>query len=262
MQVANSMQYLLIAFIASVLGGVSGIGGGVIIKPSLDFFSSLDVSTISFLSGCTVLSMTSVTLMRNRKLDIQLHPRISTLLAFGGILGGLAGKQLFDSVYRLYSPSTVSALQSAVLSIMVLGVLLFLIFKQKLTTWHIKNPVLILFVGLFLGSIASFLGIGGGPINIALLYLLFSMNSKEAALNSIFIIFLSQSASLIFTAARSLIPAFDPVHLAMMVAGGVSGALLGSFITRKVSLRGVDTVFGAVLIIILTMSTLNFIAAV
>jgi uncharacterized membrane protein YfcA len=206
--------------------------------------------------------MTIVTLIKNRKLDIKLHPRISTLLAFGGILGGLAGKQLFDSVYRIYSTSTVSALQSAVLSIMVLGVLLFLIFKQSMSTYHIKHPVPIVIVGIFLGSIASFLGIGGGPINIALLYILFSMNSKEAALNSIFIIFLSQSASLIFTAARSLIPTFDPVHLVMMIAGGVSGALLGSFITRKVSLRGVDAIFGAVLIIILTMSSLNFIAAV
>lgn len=256
------MQYLLISFIASMLGGVSGIGGGVIIKPSLDFFSSLDVATISFLAGCTVLSMTIVTLIKNRKLDIKLHPRISTLLAFGGILGGLAGKQLFDSVYRIYSTSTVSALQSAVLSIMVLGVLLFLIFKQSIRTYHIKHPVPIIIVGIFLGSIASFLGIGGGPINIALLYILFSMNSKEAALNSIFIIFLSQSASLIFTAARSLIPAFDPVHLIMMIAGGVSGALLGSYITRKVSHRGVDAIFGAVLFIILTMSSLNFIAAV
>lgn len=256
------MQYLLISFIASMLGGISGIGGGVIIKPSLDFFSSLDVATISFLAGCTVLSMTIVTLIKNRKLEIKLHPRISTLLAFGGILGGLAGKQLFDAVYHIYSTSTVSALQSAVLSIMVLGVLLFLIFKQSIKTHHIKQPVLIVIVGIFLGSIASFLGIGGGPINIALLYVLFSMNSKEAALNSIFIIFLSQSASLIFTAARSLIPAFDPVHLVMMIAGGVSGALLGSYITRKVSLRGVDAIFGAVLIIILTMSSLNFIAAV
>jgi hypothetical protein len=145
---------------------------------------------------------------------------------------------------------------------MVLGVLLFLIFKQSMRPYHIKHPVPIVIVGIFLGSIASFLGIGGGPINIALLYILFSMNSKEAALNSIFIIFLSQSASLIFTAARSLIPTFDPVHLVMMIAGGVSGALLGSFITRKVSLRGVDAIFGAVLIIILTMSSLNFIAAV
>jgi uncharacterized membrane protein YfcA len=258
-----TIQFLLISFIASALGGVSGIGGGVIIKPALDSFTSLNVSTISFLSGCTVLSMTIVTLYRNRKLEIKLHKRISSLLAFGGILGGLAGKYLFDVIMETASSeASVGALQSAVLGIMVFGVLLFLIFKRHLRTFHLEHALPIVLVGLLLGSVASFLGIGGGPINIALLYLLFSMNSKEAALNSIFIIFLSQSASLIFTAARSLIPSFDPLILAMMITGGISGALLGSFVTRKVSLRGVDTIFAAVLVIILGMSAANFISLV
>ncbi|MBQ2105458.1 MAG: sulfite exporter TauE/SafE family protein, partial [Lachnospiraceae bacterium] len=48
-----------ICFLASVIGAICGIGGGVIIKPALDAFGIMDVSTISFLSGCTVLSMTT-----------------------------------------------------------------------------------------------------------------------------------------------------------------------------------------------------------
>ena len=46
-----------ICFLASTIGAICGIGGGVIIKPALDAFGIMDVSTISFLSGCTVLSM-------------------------------------------------------------------------------------------------------------------------------------------------------------------------------------------------------------
>ena len=54
-----SMVYVLffiISFLASIAGAICGIGGGVIIKPLLDSFGLMDVKTISFLSGCTVLA--------------------------------------------------------------------------------------------------------------------------------------------------------------------------------------------------------------
>ena len=54
-----SMVAFLVSFLASTAGAICGIGGGVIIKPVLDLFQMASVSTISFLSGCTVLSMSS-----------------------------------------------------------------------------------------------------------------------------------------------------------------------------------------------------------
>ena len=45
--------FLLVSFGACVVGAICGIGGGVIIEPVLDSFGLLNVSTISFLSGCT-----------------------------------------------------------------------------------------------------------------------------------------------------------------------------------------------------------------
>ncbi|MGL4676571.1 MAG: hypothetical protein ACRCWI_02755 [Brevinema sp.] len=49
--------FIFISFFASVIGAISGIGGGIIIKPLLDTFSNLPVREINFLSGVTVLSM-------------------------------------------------------------------------------------------------------------------------------------------------------------------------------------------------------------
>ena len=46
-----------ITFIATIVGAISGIGGGVIIKPVMDAILKLPVETISFLSGTTVLAM-------------------------------------------------------------------------------------------------------------------------------------------------------------------------------------------------------------
>ncbi|MBN2859549.1 MAG: sulfite exporter TauE/SafE family protein [Sphaerochaetaceae bacterium] len=248
-------SFFLISFIASTVGAISGIGGGVIIKPSLDTFSSLSVANISFLSGCTVLSMTIVTLIRSRGGEVSLNRRISSLLALGGIAGGMAGKYLFDQALESFSsPSTVSLVQSSLLALMVALVFLFILNKERIVPKEYSSGFLALLTGFLLGVIASFLGIGGGPINIALLYLFFSMDAKKAALNSIFIIFLSQSASLLFTLATDRVPDFDIRILLLMMAGGILGGFAGSFVTKRVSLRGVDTIFLAVLFLIFVLS--------
>ena len=56
--------YLVISFLTSLVGAICGIGGGVIIKPTLDFLALADAATISFLSGCTVLAMSAYNVIR------------------------------------------------------------------------------------------------------------------------------------------------------------------------------------------------------
>ena len=51
--------FAAVSLLASAAGAVCGIGGGVLIKPVLDAFGVLDVASISFLSGLTVLSMSA-----------------------------------------------------------------------------------------------------------------------------------------------------------------------------------------------------------
>ena len=58
--------FFAICFCASVIGAICGIGGGVIIKPVLDAFHIMDVSVISFLSGCSVLSMTEYSVVKSK----------------------------------------------------------------------------------------------------------------------------------------------------------------------------------------------------
>ena len=122
-----------------------------------------------------------------------------------------------------------------------------------------------LVIGLALGSLAAFLGIGGGPINIAVLYLFFSMDSKKAALNSIYIIFFSQIMNIALTIARLAIPEFAITELLTMMAGGIIGGMIGPVISRKLSLRGVDLLFSGVMGIIIIISIYNllgFIASI
>ena len=84
---------------ASTIGGVCGIGGGVVIKPLLDATGIMPVSTLSFLSGLTVLAMAVVNVWKNRKnkaIDMKrsLPLGIGAAMASAGILGGLLSAKL------------------------------------------------------------------------------------------------------------------------------------------------------------------------
>ena len=252
--------YFLISFGASIVGAISGIGGGVIIKPVLDTFSSFNVSVISFLSGNTVLAMTIVTLIRNRKTEVKLDKKISSLLAAGGIIGGLIGKQLFDFIRAFYSnENVIGSAQSIILAVLAFGVLLFTLYKTRIRSHSFRNSGFCLGVGFILGGIASFLGIGGGPINLAVLYFLFSMDSKTAALNSIYIIFFSQLTNLVFTIALGNVPPFPPVVLGLMILGGIGGGIMGARFSRKMENHHVDYLFSSVLAVIAGICIYNFI---
>ena len=82
--------FLLVSFGACIVGAICGIGGGVIIKPVLDSFGLLSVSVISFLSGCTVLSMTCYSVIKSRLSGNSLiELRSGSILPVGGGIGGL-----------------------------------------------------------------------------------------------------------------------------------------------------------------------------
>ena len=251
--------HFLVSFVASVVGAISGIGGGVIIKPTLDFIGLQSPTTISFLSATTVLAMTTVTLMRNKNTSIKLDKKISTIMAVGGVLGGFLGKYVFNSVHSSFpNEAVIGATQSIILLILTLGVLITSLLKSKIHSLELSHWSVSFMAGLALGAISTFLGIGGGPFNLTVLYLLFSMDSKTAALNSIFIIFFSQLTNLILTVVTGYVPEFSVMILVSMIIGGITGGLAGIFFSKRMTNRQVDYLFICVTIIIIATSFINF----
>ena len=255
------MQILLnflVCILATTIGGISGVGGGVIIKPVLDAVSGLPVATISFLSGCTVLAMTITSMLRSIGGEVKVEPRRGTLLAIGAAVGGIVGKQLFDIV-KDAGGSAVSVAQQVLMILLTLGVLVYTMNRPRIRTLDVKNEAACVIIGLALGVLSSFLGIGGGPINLAVLYYFFSMDSKTAAINSLYVILFSQGASFLNTILRGTVPEFQWPVLIVMVIGGVVGGTLGRSISKRLSNSGVDRLFFWLLIAITGISCYNLV---
>ena len=250
--------YFLVCLIATTVGAISGVGGGVIIKPVFDAVAGMSVSQVSFLSGCTVLAMTIVSLLRSRGEKIEL--KRGTLLAVGGAVGGLLGKVVFDWVKSLTgNDGLVGVVQSVIMILLTAGVGVYMAFREKIRTKNVQNAALCVIIGLALGVMSAFLGIGGGPINLVVLYYFFSMDTKQAALHSIYVIFFSQAASFVSSLAMQNVPAFDPVTLVVMVVGGVAGGFLGRAFNKKMSSRQVDMLFSILLAVITLISVYNLV---
>ncbi len=247
----------LICLAASTIGGICGIGGGVIIKPLLDAIGIMSVSTVSFLSGLTVLAMACINVWKNRK-GGELDTNRSIPLGIGAAAGGIAGKYMFSALKAAVgNDRVVGAVQSIVLFILVLGTLLYVIYKERITTRNVTGVIVPVLIGLFLGVCSSFLGIGGGPMNLAVLYYFFSMNTKQAAVNSILIILLSQIASLLMTVITGTVPEFEWGNLAAMVSAGALGGFISARLHKKLSSEVTDKLFIGLLIVILGICIYN-----
>lgn len=189
--------------------GICGIGGGIIIKPVLDAMGIMSVSAISFLSGMTVMTMAAVTVFRQGKSGL-VEFRTGFPLAAGAAAGGITGNWLFQLLKAAAGQDAlVGMIQAAVLALVTLLTLLYhLVLRRRFRTYHVKNPAACGLIGGLIGVLSAFLGIGGGQINLVALYAAFSMDTKKAAANSLYIILFSQAASFSLSCLRGTIPRF------------------------------------------------------
>ncbi len=253
--------FAMVSFLASVVGAVCGIGGGVLIKPVLDAFGVLNVAAVSFLSGCTVLSMSCYSVAKARiSGSCLVDIKTGTPLAIGAAVGGIVGKIMFQYSSRLVeNKDQVGAIQALCLLIITFGTFLYTLRKDRIKTHRISNQPACMAIGLALGIVSSFLGIGGGPINLVVLYFFFSMDTKTAAQNSLYIILFSQAASLINTLISKNVPEFGIGLLAVMVSGGILGGFAGRMVNKRMDAEMVGKLFMGLMILIMLICVYNMI---
>lgn len=251
--------FFIVSFLASAAGAICGIGGGVIIKPLLDAAGVLSVSAISFLSGCTVLAMSVVSVgssVRNKTVCVKFA--ITLPLAVGSAVGGMVGKAIFQDIKsRAAAENTVGLIQAAVLLLITLITFTYTLNKDRVHTLTLEKIPACVIIGILLGFFSAFLGIGGGPINLMVLSYFFSMDTKEAAANSLFVILVSQVFSLIQTVLTGNIPKVEGAFGVLMVTGGILGGKAGSKINKKIKAEHTNRLFEGLTAIIMLICVYN-----
>lgn len=256
----NIIIYFLVGLIATTIGAISGIGGGVIIKPVLDILGNYSISTIGVLSSFTVFSMSIVSLIKNIKNKAKLDGRRTIALALGSVLGGNLGKSLFTVFLRILNNDVLAKRIQAIILFLLMAIVLVLYIKDdKITGFKIKSILICALVGIILGIISSFLGIGGGPLNVIALMYLLGMDAKASAIHSIFIIFFSQGSKLLSILFEEGFGVYNLEVLPFMIIGGIIGGFLGNFLSNKMDKSKVRTLFISCMMLIIFSNLYNII---
>lgn len=263
--------FFAVSIAASIAGAICGVGGGVFMKPALDAVGVLPVNTITFLSTCTVISMTSYNVISSA-INVKkggenvIDWKLTTWLAIGSAIGGVIGKAIYQSIKSAFSnPEIVGGYQAVALLTAVALTLVYTVNKGRCKGHKISNPLLLLFLGFALGTLSSFVGIGGGPMNLAVLFFFLSMPTKAAAQNSLYMILISQAASLIMTITQGSVPKalYQEVDMGLwimligMMICGVYGGIVGKKINKKIPSTTVDKLFIILILVIMALCAWN-----
>lgn len=252
------MLVFLVCLLSSLVGAICGIGGGIIIKPVLDALGIMDVAAISFLSGFTVLVMSAYSILQCKFSGTShIDKRIGNPLALGAVVGGILGKVFFSYITKFYGNlNKVGMVQAFCLLLVTLGTLVYSLYKDKIKTKSVNSVFVAFVIGASLGMISSFLGIGGGPMNLVVLYYFFSMSVRAAVENSLNIIMYSQIASLILTLMTKA-PNFDLRFFVVMALGGLLGGMSGRKINKRIKDYHVNKLFIFLLILMIAINLYN-----
>ena len=252
--------YFLIAIGATTVGSLTGMGGGVIIKPLMDVLNGFDVQTIGVISSITVFSMSVVSIGKQILAKAKIPYAIAVPLAVGSVVGGYVGQWMLRAIVgQLSAQALVTVVQNILLSILILCVYLYMRNKENIPGRNLSGIPVSLGSGCFLGICSSFLGIGGGPINVALIIYLYGVPTKTATICSLMTILFAQISKLVTVAATTGFGVYDLSVAPVMAVGAIAGGFIGAALNKKFSEQSVERAFNAVQLLVLAIALFNIV---
>lgn len=230
------MDALLIAFgfVVGCLAGLLGIGGGMLIIPSLTFLApylGLPLYSIHTVSGLAAVQSLGASSLSAWVYFVQRRLRWAWVwpLASGGILGGFAG-----SVISVMLPEKVLYMIFIFFLMTSLVMTLFRQYFRRASLFRridkqqeptLKQRWFLIFAGFVIGAIAGSLGVGGSVLVIPMLMTQFHQRTKHAIANSIGFVLITSLSAVLGKAVVGLIPIPQAFYLSLgSIAGGWVGA--------------------------------------
>ena len=192
--------------------------------------------------------MTVVSIIKQARMKFKFDRQL-LFLALSALVGGAAGNQLFVFAVGGWSDVTVNMVQ-IIISVVLL---VFALLKDILGKKRFSSPFVFILAGFLLGAVSTFVGIGGGPINVAVLVVFFSFDIKKAAIGSIFMIMFAQAVNVITMMATGEMFTHDLTALWYMVPAAVIGGFLGAVLCRRLHLKHVNFIFNIAVIFVIAL---------
>ncbi|WP_034994116.1 sulfite exporter TauE/SafE family protein [Liquorilactobacillus vini] len=251
----TGVVYFVVIVLANSLGAVSGMGGGVIIKPVFDFIGANSVVEVSFYSAVAVFVMSIVSTIGHLKNGFCLKWLVVLWVSLGALIGGMVGDLVFSKIVAVTGQRNALLVQVILTIITLLFAMLYTRFNWQ--SFNLEGFFWYLLCGITLGFFASLLGIGGGPINVALLMWMFGIKIKDATVYSICTIFFSQLSKILTIAFTTGFAKYDTSMLMYIIPAAIVGGLVGSRLSKVLSAEKVVIVFQLMILTVILINVYN-----
>ena len=247
--------YFFVILIVISTGAVAGISGGVVLRPIFDAIDYHDPLSIAFYMGVAVLTMSISSTIKQISMGTKINFQKVFALAVGAFVGGIIGQLIMDGILYHVGEIPLQVIQG-ILSIISL-IFVFIFTRENGKKHHFEGMIWYVLTGLGLGTFATVLAIGGGPINVIVFVILFGITLKEATVYSITTIFFAQVARLGAIGLEHGFSGFSLSMLAFIIPAAVIGGIVGGRMNVLLSETSVMKVFKYVVTGTILLNTYN-----
>lgn len=232
---------MAIGIMAGLLGGMFGVGGGLIIVPALAGIAKMErrrASGTSLAATLPIAAAALVTYVAQGNVDWA----VALCLAIGSISGAIIGTHLLSVIPRnrltiIFVVTVLATAARLVIGTETTG-------RSDLT---IAMVTMLILVGLFTGTLAGLLGIGGGVIMVPAMVVMFGMLPIVAKGTSVAVIVPTS----IMGTIRNRKNANVDLRVAAIVGGfGAISAVAGGLIASDLSDRASNVMFAFLLVVV------------
>ncbi|TMN21683.1 sulfite exporter TauE/SafE family protein [Lentibacillus cibarius] len=250
MDIGTGILLLVIGIIAGGYGTIVGAGGGFIFVPALLILLDID-PVIAAGSGLVIVLINSLTGVIGYAKQKRIDYRIALTIGISAFPGALLGVWLL----RVYSSQYFYIIFATIL----VGLGIFLLSKnaptkkKKAASDEPTNKPAAIYdkwfvpLGLLMGVLSSYLGIGGGWLLVPILVYLFQVPTHQATATSLLSLCLYSTVGVITQIYYGNI---DWMAVIFGGTGIIVGANLGVIISKRLSGRVVMQMLSVLLIII------------
>lgn len=247
----------VVGIIASIIGALTGVGGGIVLKTFYDLVNAGGVLAIGFYSTVLVFTMCIVSVLKQIKSGFNFDWLFLISISIGSIFGGCIGNSLLNYAAKYIPENTTKLIQSVILLITLIFLTIFTNKSSKNKKEANFNWFAAFWVGLFLGAISIFLAIGGGPLNVSLLVIMFHFTMKQSSIYSNATVFFSQITKIISIIATGQFMKFDPVMIPLLMLAGIIGGYIGTVWNQKISSAKLEQLYTYFMIALVLITGFN-----
>ncbi len=227
MEILTEIAIFIITVFASILGSIVGVGGGLIIVPSLLYLEirinqAIPLSILSIVVNSFISSLINT---KNRLIDFKIATKSIALVLLGAYIGSL----LFININKLLLYFLFPILVISLMALNIKGI--------KIRS---RIAYLLFFIA---GVISNLLGIGGGIIFVPVFATFLGLDYKRAAATSLFLILIS---TLLGSIVYLISNYYELTFALSTLLGSAIGSVIGSLRGRRIDDRTRRKIFIAI----------------